>query len=128
MSVYANLEKMVIVLPKMTPVAAFAPWVRADNLLHVSRHIAKKDGVPWIGQLGGTLTTEKCRQAALHAGHSRVTSNGIHRDSYRLDPKNLQRYRILAEDSVVRISIGLEDGEDLCADWTREFDSTPTRL
>jgi hypothetical protein len=69
MSVYENLEKMGVVLPKMTPpVAAFAPWVRADNLLYVSGHIARKDGAPWIGQLGATLTTEEGRQAARKRG------------------------------------------------------------
>jgi hypothetical protein len=53
MSVYENLEKMGVVLPKMTPpVAAFAPWVRADNLLYVSGHIARKDGRPGSANSG----------------------------------------------------------------------------
>jgi enamine deaminase RidA (YjgF/YER057c/UK114 family) len=68
MSVYERLETIGVVLPEMTPpVAAFAPWVRAGDLLYVSGHIAKKDGGPWIGRLGATLTTEDGRQAARGA-------------------------------------------------------------
>jgi enamine deaminase RidA (YjgF/YER057c/UK114 family) len=40
------------------------PWVRSGDLLFISGHIAKKDGKPWTGQLGLSLTTEEGKQAA----------------------------------------------------------------
>ena len=65
MSVYDTLKSLGISLPPITPpVAAFVPWVRCGNLLFISGHIAKKDGRPWTGQLGVSLTTEDGKQAA----------------------------------------------------------------
>jgi enamine deaminase RidA (YjgF/YER057c/UK114 family) len=64
-SVDARLRALDIVLPKPTlPVAAFVPFVRSGNLLFVSGHIAKRDGQPWVGQLGATLTTAQGKAAA----------------------------------------------------------------
>lgn len=51
-----------------------------------------------------------------------IPISGIQRHSRRLDPKHLEHYRALAGEGVVRISVGLEDAEELCADWTRAFD------
>ncbi len=65
MSVYETLEALGITVPLVTaPVAAFIPFVRTGNLVFVSGHIAKKDGRPWVGQLGAPLTTEDGRAAA----------------------------------------------------------------
>lgn len=65
MTVYETLASLEITLPPLTsPVAAFLPWVRCGNLLFISGHIAKKDGKPWSGQLGATITTEEGRKAA----------------------------------------------------------------
>ena len=65
MSVYDTLKSLGISLPPITPpVAAFVPWVRSGNLLFISGHIAKKNGKPWTGQLGVSLTTEDGKQAA----------------------------------------------------------------
>jgi enamine deaminase RidA (YjgF/YER057c/UK114 family) len=65
MSVYKKLEELKIVLPKAaTPVAAFVMAVQTGNLLFVSGHIARKDGKPWVGQLGKDLTTEEGKAAA----------------------------------------------------------------
>lgn len=65
MAVYETLESLGISLPSVTaPVAAFVPWVRSGDLLFISGHIAKKDGKPWTGQLGLSLTTEEGKQAA----------------------------------------------------------------
>jgi enamine deaminase RidA (YjgF/YER057c/UK114 family) len=65
MAVYNTLESLGISLPPITPpVAAFVPWVRSGDLLFISGHIAKKDGKPWTGQLGLSLTTEEGQQAA----------------------------------------------------------------
>ena len=65
MSAYDNLERLGITLPvPAAPVAAFQLWVQSGNLLFVSGHIAKRDGVPWTGQLGGELTLDEGREAA----------------------------------------------------------------
>ncbi len=65
MSVYETLRELSITLPEVAaPAAAFLPFVRSGKLLFVSGHIAKKDGQPWSGQLGGTITTEEGREAA----------------------------------------------------------------
>ena len=65
MSVYAKLNQLAIALPEVTaPAAAFAPFVRSGELLFVSGHIAKRDGKPWVGQLGVGLSTEDGKRAA----------------------------------------------------------------
>lgn len=65
MSAYDKLKQLGITLPPMTaPVAAFVPFVRCGKLLILSGHIAKRDGKPWIGQLGTELTTADGKQAA----------------------------------------------------------------
>ena len=65
MSVYERLSLLDIDLPKLEPpVAAFVPFVRTGNLVFVSGHIAKRDGKPWVGQLGAQITTEQGKQAA----------------------------------------------------------------
>ena len=65
MSIYERLNVLEIALPKLEPpVAAFVPYVRTGNLVFVSGHIAKKNGNPWIGQLGSEITTEQGKQAA----------------------------------------------------------------
>jgi enamine deaminase RidA (YjgF/YER057c/UK114 family) len=64
-SVYEKLQDLDIALPELTaPVAAFLPFVRSGNLLFLSGHIAKRDGKPWVGQLGRELTTEQGQDAA----------------------------------------------------------------
>ena len=40
------------------------PFVRTGNLVFLSGHIARKDGKPWVGQLGKTMQTEEGKQAA----------------------------------------------------------------
>ncbi|HEY0370827.1 MAG TPA: RidA family protein [Thermoanaerobaculia bacterium] len=42
----------------------FVPSVQTGNLIYVSGHIAKRDGEPWIGRLGETMTTAEGQQAA----------------------------------------------------------------
>ena len=65
MSIYEHLERLQITLPPVTaPVAAFRPFVQSGNLIFLSGHIAKRDGAPWIGRLGDTLTTAQGRIAA----------------------------------------------------------------
>jgi enamine deaminase RidA (YjgF/YER057c/UK114 family) len=38
--------------------------VRTGNLVFLSGHIARKDGKPWVGQLGKTMQTAEAQQAA----------------------------------------------------------------
>jgi len=65
MSVYEKLRALEITLPEVAPpAAAFVLSVRTGNLLFVSGHIAKKDGNPWTGKLGASLTTAQGEEAA----------------------------------------------------------------
>ena len=65
MSVYAQLKSLNIELPPVAvPAAAYVPFVQTGKLVFLSGHIAKKDGKPWVGQLGKTLGTAEGQQAA----------------------------------------------------------------
>ena len=65
MSVYDQLQALQITLPPVAvPAAAYLPYVQSGKLLFLSGHIAKRDGKPWVGQLGLTLTTEQGQAAA----------------------------------------------------------------
>ena len=65
MDIYAKLTKLSIVLPPVaTPAAAYVPFVATGNLVFLSGHIAKREGKPWVGQLGKDITTEEGKQAA----------------------------------------------------------------
>lgn len=65
MSVYDKLEQLSIQLPQAgAPAAAYVMAVQTGTLVFVSGHIAKKDGKPWVGQLGKNMTTEEGKLAA----------------------------------------------------------------
>jgi enamine deaminase RidA (YjgF/YER057c/UK114 family) len=65
MSIDARLKALGITLPPLAaPAAAYVPFVRTGSLVFISGHIAKRDGKPWVGQLGLTMTTEEGKQAA----------------------------------------------------------------
>jgi enamine deaminase RidA (YjgF/YER057c/UK114 family) len=65
MSVAARLNALGIELPSVaTPAAAYVPFVQTGSLVFLSGHIAKKDGKPWVGQLGLTMTTDEGKAAA----------------------------------------------------------------
>jgi enamine deaminase RidA (YjgF/YER057c/UK114 family) len=65
MTLQARLQALGITLPPVAvPAAAYVPFVRTGNLVFISGHIAKRDGKPWVGQLGLTMTTEEGRAAA----------------------------------------------------------------
>ena len=65
MSATAKLQELGIVLPPVsTPAAAYVPFVRSGNLVFVSGHIARRDGKPWVGQLGLTMGTTEGQAAA----------------------------------------------------------------
>lgn len=68
MTVDSRLQSLGITLPAvMPPAASFVLWVRTGDLVFVSGHIAKKDGRPWVGQLGAGLATAEGQQAARSA-------------------------------------------------------------
>lgn len=63
--VYARLKELAITLPDVAvPAAAYVPYVQTGKLLFISGHIAKKDGKPWVGQLGKDVDTATGQQAA----------------------------------------------------------------
>ncbi len=65
MSIYAKLKALDITLPPVAiPAAAYVPFVQTGKLVFLSGHIAKKDGKPWVGQLGKNMTTAEGKAAA----------------------------------------------------------------
>lgn len=65
MSVYDRLKSLGIELPPVAiPAAAYVPFVRTGQLVFLSGHIAKRDGKPWVGQLGRDTDTATGKQAA----------------------------------------------------------------
>jgi enamine deaminase RidA (YjgF/YER057c/UK114 family) len=64
-SVNDRLQALGIALPPVAiPAAAYVPFVRTGNLVFISGHIAKKDGKPWVGQLGRDTDTATGKAAA----------------------------------------------------------------
>jgi enamine deaminase RidA (YjgF/YER057c/UK114 family) len=60
-----RLQQLGISLPPVAvPAAAYVPFVRTGNLVFISGHIAKKDGKPWVGQLGLSMATAEGQAAA----------------------------------------------------------------
>jgi methionine-gamma-lyase len=58
---------------------------------------------------------------AVSLGHHRslvfyLPTEEMNQNSFRLNPQQLARYRELAGDGIFRLSVGLEDADDLCAD------------
>ncbi len=64
-SIYDRLVELDITLPPVAvPAAAYVPFVRTGNLVFISGHIAKRDGKPWVGQLGRDMDTAAAKHAA----------------------------------------------------------------
>ena len=64
-AIYDKLKHLGIELPPVaTPAAAYVPFVQSGNLIFLSGHIAKKDGKPWVGQLGKNMETAEGKAAA----------------------------------------------------------------
>jgi enamine deaminase RidA (YjgF/YER057c/UK114 family) len=60
-----RLHELGIELPAVaTPAAAYVPFVRTGNLVFISGNIARKDGQPWVGQLGLTMGVDEGKAAA----------------------------------------------------------------
>ncbi len=65
MNVNEKLKELGITLPPVSvPAAAYVPFVQTGKLVFLSGHIARKDGSPWVGQLGRDVTTEDGKLAA----------------------------------------------------------------
>ncbi|MEC4719654.1 RidA family protein [Noviherbaspirillum sp. CPCC 100848] len=65
MSFYDKLKALNIELPAVAaPAAAYVMFAQTGNTVYLSGHIAKKDGKPWVGQLGKTMTTDEGKLAA----------------------------------------------------------------
>jgi enamine deaminase RidA (YjgF/YER057c/UK114 family) len=65
MSISQRLQDLAIALPAVAaPAAAYVPYVRTGALVFISGHIAKREGKPWVGQLGLTMGTEEGKAAA----------------------------------------------------------------
>jgi len=65
MSVYDKLSQLGITLPPVSaPAAAYVPFVQTGKLVFLSGHLAKKDGKPWVGQLGAGIDTAEGKLAA----------------------------------------------------------------
>ena len=65
MSIDQRLQAKNIQLPPVAaPAAAYVPFVQTGKLVFISGHIAKKDGKPWVGQLGTNMDTETAKKAA----------------------------------------------------------------
>ncbi len=61
----AKLLELGITLPPVSvPAAAYVPFVKTGRLVFLSGHIAKRDGKPWVGQLGVDVDTATGQQAA----------------------------------------------------------------
>lgn len=54
----------------------FVPSVQTGNLVFVSGHIAKRDGQPWVGRLGDTMTTAEGREAARAVAEDLLSTLG----------------------------------------------------
>jgi enamine deaminase RidA (YjgF/YER057c/UK114 family) len=64
-----RLAALGITLPALaTPAGAYVPFARSGELLFLSGHIAKRDGKPWVGQLGLTMGTDEGKLAARAVG------------------------------------------------------------
>lgn len=64
-NVYDRLAELGITLPPLAvPAAAYVPFVRTGKLVFLSGHIARRDGKPWVGQLGREIDTATGAQAA----------------------------------------------------------------
>ncbi len=65
MSFYETLTALQIKLPQVvTPAATYSMYAQTGNIVFLSGHIAKKNGKPWVGQLGKNLSTEEGKEAA----------------------------------------------------------------
>ncbi len=83
-NIYDKLNALGITLPPVAiPAAAYLPYVQAGKLIFLSGHIARKNGHPWVGQLGKTMQTADGKAAArgiaielMGTLHAALAANG----------------------------------------------------
>lgn len=64
-TIHDRMTRLGISLPSVSaPAAAYVPFVRTGNLVFLSGHIARRDGKPWVGQLGRDVDTATGQAAA----------------------------------------------------------------
>lgn len=69
MDPYAKLSELKITLPAAgKPLSTFVMAAQTGNVVFVSGHIARKDGQPWVGQLGLNISREEGQLAAQTIG------------------------------------------------------------
>ncbi|MCW5653694.1 RidA family protein [Hydrogenophaga sp.] len=65
MTIQDKLTSLGITLPPVAvPAAAYVPFVQTGKLIFLSGHIARREGKPWVGQLGLTMATDEGKAAA----------------------------------------------------------------
>ena len=104
MTIYDKLESLGITLPPVSvPAAAYVPYVQTGKLVFLSGHIARRDGKPWVGQLGAEINTEQGKAAAraiaidligtLHAAVGDLGANQAHRQAHEPGQLDTRFYR-----------------------------------
>jgi enamine deaminase RidA (YjgF/YER057c/UK114 family) len=65
MSFYEKLKAQNITLPAVgSPAGAYVSYTQSGNTVYLSGHVAKKEGKPWVGQLGKDMDIEQGKEAA----------------------------------------------------------------
>ncbi|WP_175939863.1 RidA family protein [Caballeronia sp. BCC1704] len=78
-NVYDKLKELGIDLPSAgAPAAAYVMSAQSGNTVYLSGHIAKKDGKPYVGKLGDTLTTEEGKAAARNVAIDLIATLHAH--------------------------------------------------
>ncbi len=99
---------------------------------HPQAELARRQMANFSGMLAfqvedGPRLAQQCAERlevfhyAVSLGHHRslifyLATDDLQQNSFRLDAEHLARYRQFAGDGLFRVSVGLEDAEDLCAD------------
>ncbi|KND61831.1 RidA superfamily [Candidatus Burkholderia verschuerenii] len=78
-NVYDKLKELGIELPAASaPAAAYVMSAQSSNTVYLSGHIAKKDGKPYVGKLGDTLSTEEGQAAARNVAIDLIATLHAH--------------------------------------------------
>ncbi|WP_244848257.1 RidA family protein [Caballeronia sp. SL2Y3] len=78
-NIYDKLKELGIDLPSAgAPAAAYVMSAQSGNTVYLSGHIAKKDGKPYVGKLGDTLTTEEGKAAARNVAIDLIATLHAH--------------------------------------------------
>ena len=92
-----------------------------------NRQMANFSGMLAFQAQDGLTLAQQCAERlevfhyAVSLGHHRslifyLSTDDLQKNAFRLDADHLARFRAYAGDGIFRVSIGLEDPEDLCAD------------